>query len=100
MGALKVIWRKKAILRFEQIAAWYAHEMGKGTATKFVYGIHNTIDTLSHSPQIGVVDEEFSTSKIKYYSFLSHPKYRIVYHFTKTTVYISAIRYTMMIRHD
>jgi plasmid stabilization system protein ParE len=99
MEALKVVWRKKAALRFEQVTAWYAHEMGNGAATKFAHGIQNTIDTLSHSPQIGVVDEMFSTSKIKYYSFLSHPKYRIVYHFTKTTLYIAAIRYTMM-RHD
>jgi plasmid stabilization system protein ParE len=99
MGALKVVWRKKAALHFEQVTAWYVHEMGSGAATKFAYGIHNTINTLSYSPQIGVIDEEFSTSKLKYYSFLSHPKYRIVYHFTKTTLYIAAIRCTMMMRH-
>lgn len=37
--------------------------------------------------------------KTKYYSFLSHPKYRIVYRFTKTNLYIVAIRATMMKRN-
>lgn len=30
MGNLKIVWRKKALKRFEQIAEWYALEMGNG----------------------------------------------------------------------
>lgn len=33
---------------------------------------------------------------MKYYSILVHPKYRIIYRFTKTTLYIVAIHATMM----
>ncbi|WP_455607260.1 type II toxin-antitoxin system RelE/ParE family toxin [Bacteroides sp.] len=98
MGTLKVVWRKKAILRFDQIVNWYANELGSGAASKCVHCINDTVNTLSHSPEIGILDEEFSTRKIKYYSFLFHPKYRLVYHFNKTTLYISAIRATMMKR--
>lgn len=57
------------------------------------------IDTLAQMPTIGTLDERRSTPQTKYYSFLSHPKYRIVYRFTKTTLYIVAIRATMMKRN-
>ena len=44
----------------------------------------------------GKIDEKMSTSKNTYYSFLSHPKYRIVYRYTDTDLYIVAIRATQM----
>ncbi len=47
-------------------------------------------------PTVGRLDERRSTPKTKYYSFLSHPKYRIIYRFTKTRLYIVAIHATMM----
>lgn len=42
---------------------------------------------------------EMGTKAAKHYSFLSHPKYRIIYRFTKTNLYIVAIRATMMKRN-
>lgn len=56
----------------------------------------HTQKSFEHSPSIGILDEQYSTEKMKYYSFLLHPKYRIVYRFTKKTLYIVAIRATMM----
>ena len=47
-------------------------------------------------PTMGTLDERRSTSKIKYYTFLSHPKYRIIYRYTNTTLYVVAIHATMM----
>ena len=46
-------------------------------------------------PSIGRKDDSYK-GKQQYYSFLSHPKYRIVYRYTDTTLYIVAIRATMM----
>lgn len=68
--------------------------------SSYLQGLKNRLimflNTLTHSPGIGTLDERRSTAKTKYYSFLSHPKYRIIYRFTKTTLYIVAIHATMM----
>ncbi|MEG1546773.1 MAG: type II toxin-antitoxin system RelE/ParE family toxin, partial [Bacteroides sp.] len=96
MGTLIVVWRNSAADFLEQTSNWYRINMGYNAALHFIQGIHNTVKTLSHSPQIGVIDERHSTVRTKYYSFLSHPKYRITYRFTTTTLYIVAIRATIM----
>lgn len=96
MEALKIKWQKQAALRHSGIAAWYEAQMGMKAALLYLDGMTDTINTLAHSPRIGMLDKEYSTVKTKYYSFLSHPKYRITYRFTKTTLYIVAIRATMM----
>lgn len=96
MGTLKIIVRNDALSFIEKTTEWYTREMGTKAAKHFVDGIWNTIKTLSYSPNIGMLDEKRSTAGTKYYSFLSHPKYRIIYRFTKTNLYIVAIRATMM----
>ena len=98
MGTLKVKWQKRALADFKEIADWYAFNMGYTAEMHFAKDIYGAVKTLSHSPPIGIFDERRSTSKTKYYSFLSHPKYRIIYRFTKTALYIVAIRATMMRR--
>lgn len=96
MEALKVIWRSDSLRFLKITSAWYEVRMGYRAAASFTQGIEETVKTLSCSPQIGTHDECRSTDKTKYYSFLSHPKYRIIYRFTKTTLYIVAIHATMM----
>lgn len=97
MEALKVKWYARAIRQNTTIAEWYQREMGQKAAVKYMEGIAQTIQTLSFSPQIGRVDQRRSTSSITYYSFLSY-KYRIVYRFSETTLFIVGIRSTAMIR--
>ena len=94
MGTLNIVVRKRALSTIQKVAEWYMCEVNNTAAQHFV-----VISTLSHSPFIGLLDEQYSTSKNKYYSFLLHPKYRIVYRFTKSTLYIVAIRATMMKQH-
>lgn len=96
MGCSHIKWNKKAQVRFEEIAAWYACNMGRKAAMNFASGIYDTLITVSHSPTIGILDRDRSNSRVKYYSFLSHPKYRIIYRFTKTSLYVVAIQATMM----
>ena len=96
MGTLNIIIRKRALNTIRKVTEWYESEVNNTAAQHFVEDIYDTISTLSHSPLIGILDEQYSTEKMKYYSFLLHPKYRIVYRFTKQTHYIVAIRATMM----
>lgn len=99
MGIRKIVWSRKATDCYIDVMQWYEEERGQEFALKFYRDLLNTIDTLAQMPTIGTLDEWRTTPKTKYYSFLSHPKYRIVYRFTKTTLYIVAIRATMMKRN-
>lgn len=95
MGIRKIIWSKRAIRQFNSAFRWYRDERGNQFSMKFFNGIIDTIETLSNMPSIGRLDDSYG-GKESYYSFLAHPKYRIVYRYTNTTLYIVAIRATMM----
>ena len=96
MGIRKIRWSKKFTSSFLSILKWYQEERGQSFATKFYIGILDTVDLIAQMPTIGRLEEKMSTSKMTYYSFLSHPKYRIVYRYTDTEIYIVAIRATQM----
>ncbi len=96
MGSLNIKWNKRAQKRADEIATWYADNCGMSFAVKFMRGIQHTVNLLSQSPQIGMLDEKQSTDQTKYYSFLSHPKFRILYRYTSTILYVVAIRATQM----
>ncbi|MDE7073461.1 MAG: type II toxin-antitoxin system RelE/ParE family toxin [Odoribacter sp.] len=95
MGTLKVIIRKRALHTIEKVAEWYNAEVNPRAARHFVDDVHDAVVRLSQSPLIGTLDENYSTKKVKFYSFLLHPKYRIVYRFTQKTLYVVALRATM-----
>lgn len=95
MGILNIVIRKRALNTIKRVADWYELEMGHKAAQSFVDDVYNAVSTLSYSPCIGTLDEVYSTEKTKLYTFLLHPKYRVVYRFTKKTLYIVAIRATM-----
>lgn len=96
MGQLKTIWKRRALLRVSEISTWYYDTMGVSAANHFLQGINETVQLLSKSPDIGVLDKRRSTSTIKYYSFVAHPKYKVVYHFNSRTIYIVTIHRTLM----
>lgn len=96
MENLKVKWYKRPQSQFDKIATWYYCNMGAKAAVHFAEDVSKTVKIISHSPQIGILEERRSTDKMKYYSILIHPKYRIIYHFAKATLYIVAIHATMM----
>ena len=96
MKPLRIIWKRQALQRVDEIAQWYVDNMG-GTATRhFLQGISETVQTLSSSPEIGRLDDRRSTEKVKFYSFVAHPKYKIVYYFNTRSIYIVTIHRTMM----
>lgn len=96
MGVRKIVWSRKAVRIYTETFLWYRQECGEQFAQKFFCGIMDTIDLLAQMPTIGIVDSLSGTEKRPHYSFLAHPKYRIIYRFTKTTLYIVALRATMM----
>lgn len=96
MGIRKIVWSRKAVQVYTDTFLWYRQECGEQFAQKFFHGILDTIDLLAQMPTIGIVDSLSGTDKRPYYSFLAHPKYRIIYRFTQTTLYIVALRATMM----
>ena len=98
MDALRIVWKRLALRRVDEISSWYAENMGITAARHFLEGIENTVLTLAHSPHVGTLDERRSNSKIKYYSFLSHPKYRIIYYFNSRTIYVVTIYRALMRR--
>ncbi|MBO4565527.1 MAG: type II toxin-antitoxin system RelE/ParE family toxin [Bacteroidaceae bacterium] len=93
---LRIIWKRQALHRVDEIASWYENNMGRTAMHSFLQGVANTVSTLSHSPQIGILDERRSTPRRKLYSFVTHPKYKIIYYFTSKTIYIVTIHRTMM----
>ena len=92
MGIRKIIWSKRATKQFTRTFLWYRDECGTQFSTKFFKGIISTVETLSTMPSIGRLDDSYKR-KVAYYSFLAHPKYRIVYRFTDTELYIVAIHW-------
>ena len=96
MGNRRIIWSKIALRDNVRIACWYRDRLGNMAFEHYNKGILGTVRTLVQMPTIGRVDIRFSKDKTIYYSFLAHPKYRIVYRYTQRTLYIVAIRSTMM----
>lgn len=96
MEVRKIVWSRKAVQNYTHTFLWYRQECGEQFAQKFFHGILDTIDMLAKMPTIGTIDFLSGTNKKPYYSFLAHPKYRIVYRFTNKTLYIVAIRATAM----
>ena len=45
---------------------------------------------------MGILDERRSKARLKYYSFLFHPHYRIIYRYSKDTLFVIAIHATRM----
>ena len=95
MGSLKIVVLKRALHAIEKTTEWYQINLNLTAANHFKEGIYHTIEVLSRMPSIGRKDESIKGNHT-YYSFLAHPKYRIVYRYTDSTLYIVAIRATMM----
>ena len=88
MDALKVKWNKSAFRLFVQIVNWYSCNVGQKAAINVTQDFFNAIHHISLHPEIGKKKKKRSTSTKIYRSFLIHPKYRMIYRQTKTTIRI------------
>ncbi len=97
MEEFKIKWSKKAFLQYQIIAKWYYVNVCPKAASSFVNGIFETLIKVSKNPTIGMPDVRYNKKRsVQYRSFLSHPKYRIIYRVTKTSIRIVAIQCNLM----
>lgn len=59
MGTLNIVVRKRALSTIQKVAEWYKCEVNNIAAQHFVDDVYNVISTLSHSPFIGLLDEQY-----------------------------------------
>lgn len=96
MGKLVVKWNRSAYLQMVSISAWYRENVALKAASSFISSISKAIEQISTYPTIGMLDRKRSNAKFKYHSVLLHPKYRLIYRVSKTTIRIVAIQCNMM----
>lgn len=94
MEALKVKVSKTFLRQHDEISEWYASQMGQKAMLKYLEDLESTIGMLVRFPQIGKLNERRTKGKREYYSFLLHPHYRIIYRFTKRTLYLISFQAT------
>ena len=91
-----VKWNHSAFKQMVSIAAWYKENVALKAASSFVSSIYKAIEQISTYPTIGMLDRKRSNTRFKYHSILLHPKYRLIYRVTKTTIRIVAIQCNLM----
>ena len=96
MRALRVVWKRQALHRVDEIATWYEENMGVVAMRHFLQGITDSVQTLVLQPRIGMIDKRRSAQRIVYHSFVVHPKYKIIYYFNSRSLYIVTIHRTLM----
>ena len=96
MGKLVVKWNRTAYLQMVSIAVWYRENVALKAASTFVSTLHEKIRYISDCPTVGMLDQKRSNSRYVYRSILLHPKYRLIYRVTKTTIRVVAIQCNMM----
>ena len=94
MGSLNIIWRKQALKDLNSIAAWYSENMSGLSAQKVIMGAYEAVRLLSVQPGIGIIQQDLSTGRYQYRGYLMHPFYKIIYRYTRKTLYVCAIRAT------
>jgi plasmid stabilization system protein ParE len=56
--ALKIVWSKRAILRFDHIVSFLVSEWGEKSAKDFIIKVFDFLDTLSEFPEIGSLENK------------------------------------------
>ena len=96
MGKYVVKWNRSAYLQMISISTWYRENVALKAASSFISGIHEAIEQISSYPTIGMLDRKRSNARFKYHSVLLHPKYRLIYRISKTTIRIVSIQCNLM----
>lgn len=94
MGSRTIKWSVRSIANRDKIAGYYKRELGQMAVEKWLRDLYITAHLVAQMPTAGRKDVRRSTKTHVYYSFLIHPKYRLVYRFTQRTLYIAGIAST------
>ena len=96
MGKYVVRWNRSAYLQMVSIAVWYRENVALKAASSFISSLYEAIQRISDCPTIGMWDQRRSNSRYMYRSILLHPKYRLIYRVSKTTIRMGAIQCNLM----
>lgn len=91
MDALKIVWKRRALSHVETIAQWYKENMGLTAERHFLEGIQSVVNIISKMPTIGTPYVSHNVKNKNYFSFVAHPKYKIIYYYTSKHLYIVTI---------
>jgi len=56
--AVKIVWSKKASLKFDQIVTYLLYEWGENVAKEFIQKVFDFFDILSDFPEIGSLENK------------------------------------------
>jgi plasmid stabilization system protein ParE len=56
--ALKIVWSKKASIKFDQIISYLIEEWGEKSAKQFISRVFDFLEILSEFPEIGSVENK------------------------------------------
>lgn len=96
MGKYVVKWNRTAYLQMVSIAVWYRENVALKAAASFTSGLYEAIRRICDCPTMGMLEQRRSNSRYMYRSILLHPKYRLIYRVSKTTIRIVAIQCNLM----
>lgn len=78
------------------IAAWYKENVNAKDSNSFILSMMHVLEQISICPIIGMIDRKNSYARFEYRCFLIHPRYRIIYRITKSTIRIVTIHCNLM----
>lgn len=94
MGLRKIMWSRRAVTCYRYLLWWLGSEREKQIETDFYREMMNTVEMLSERPEMGTLEALYSTPKRRYYGYVVG-KYKVVYRFTQSMLYVMAIRSTI-----
>lgn len=56
--ALKIVWSKRAILRFNQIVTYLGNEWGEKAVKEFIRSVFDFLEILSEYPELGSLENK------------------------------------------
>jgi plasmid stabilization system protein ParE len=68
--AIKIVWSKRASLKFDQIVLYLSEEWGEKSAVRFVKSVFDFLEILSEYPKIGSVENK--VKNIRGFTIVKH----------------------------
>ncbi|NDV58772.1 type II toxin-antitoxin system RelE/ParE family toxin [Bacteroides sp. 519] len=88
---MEIVWTNEAEFQLQTIIDYYLEVASTQVVEKLVAKITNAVTRLSSFPHIGHIEHYLEGLPFKYYSFVAHPNYKIIYRIQNTTIYITGI---------
>lgn len=91
MGHRTVKWNKSAVKRSREIGEWYFRELGFVAGHKYMQSVKKAEEQIAAMPSIGQ-----KCGREGYRTIVVHPRVKMLYRYTRSTVVIVALYSTRM----